>query len=187
MSDRFKVSEPKDSDIVYFPLRMIWRMGEDIDIFELGLQGDALLLLEEFPSNEDAKYVWNLYSQPEKNRWYIDNLRQEMKDSVYSDWEGGHSAQGISHILSAARLLLTIGDYEPIYSQEVTNAICDIALLIYSSDDDPSWCENVPHDEAQEVAFHVVNTIIQLMNHDYFVRTGGTWDLKDGAFNLPGR
>ncbi len=183
--DLFIVREPHGK-LTSFPLRMVWRMGEDVDIFEEGVKGDGELLLQEFPSEEDAERIWGLYVNPEQNRHYVDNLRQEMKDTVYSDWECGHSAQGISHILSVARLLLTIGDYEPVYSQEVTNAICDIALLIFEGDM-PGWCEEVSPDEAEQVAYHVVNTILQLMDHSYFVKTRGTWDLKDRAFNLPGR
>ncbi len=176
--DGFNVREPHGTFVV-FPLRPVWDQGPDM--FRRGTQGDDPLLLEEFSSDENAEYAWNLYANPEQNRWYVDDLREKMKSDVYSDWECGHSATGISHILAAARLLLTIGD-EPIYSQEVTNAICDISLLIYEGDD-AGWCEEVDHAEAQEVAFHVVNTVLQLMDHDYFVRSQHTWNLKDGSFD----
>ncbi len=179
----FIVQEPHGGE-VHFPLRPVW--NQTGSIFVLGCQGTDPLLLEEFSSDKNAEYIWNLYANPDQNRWHVDDLREKMKSSIYSDWECGHSPGGIDNILTAARLLLTVGEHEPIYSQEVVNAICDISLLIYGGDD-PGWCEEVDHGEAQEAAFHVVNTVMHLMDHNYFVKSGGNWDLKDEVFTLKDR
>jgi len=187
--DMFIVREPYGK-LTSFPLRMVWSMGEDVDIFEEGAKGDGELLLQPFPSEEDANRIWKLYSEPEKNRWYVDELREGMKDSIYSDWECGHSRGGIRNILKAARILMTFSNYESEHSQELTNAICDIALLVYEGDA-PDWCEEISQGDnltevnyelGEEAAYHVVNTILQLMDHDYFVKSGGNWNLKEGKF-----
>ncbi len=168
----FIVQEP-DGEEAHFPLRPVWDQAGSI--FVLGLQGDDPLLLEEFSSDENAQYVWDLYTSPEKNRWSIDDLRTKMKRGIYSDWECGWSEKGIRNILKAAVLIL---DEEP---QEIIDAIADIALLIYEGDN-AGWCEEVSEDEAYTTALQTVMAVQQMLDHSYYVKTGGTWDLKNGEF-----
>lgn len=185
--DSFVVKEPHGT-IVYFPYRSVW--NQKGNIFEMGLQKCGEYLLEEFKTQEEAKRVWKIYAEPEKYRWYVDDLRDKLKESVYSDWECGWQEGGIRHILEAARVMMGGISGKSIYSQETINAVCDIALLIFENDS-PGWYEEISqednlteirYDSAQEAAYFVVSTILELMNHDYFVKSTGTWNLKEKKF-----
>ena len=184
--DYFEVVEPY-GETVLFPLTFVRSLGRKMtpeELFEEGAKnvGKVPLLLEEFPSKEEAEKAWNEYAEGQ-NRWYIDSLRERLGKSVYSDWEVGFSENDVKYILKAARLFLTRADGEPIYDEDIINAICDIALNIYSGDS-PGWTEDVEPKVAENVAAAVVMAVEQMLTHSYFVRSGGTWDLRKKQFRV---
>ena len=178
-SNWFFVIEPKGENVC-FPLRPVW--DQTGDIFAIGLIGTDEPLLAEYPSQEYALSEWVKYSQPEKYRWYVDELREKMKKGVYSDWECGYGKNGIKYILSAAKTLLTFGHQELEYPQEVINAICDISLLLFENDM-PEWYEEIEgEDIPEQAAFFVDSAVREILEHNYFVSSTGTWDLLEGKF-----
>ena len=179
--DRFIVIEPK-GQAVEFPLQYVWRLGrKDVNIFKVGYTEDPKrYLLGAYEDEEVAEKQWKAYTQPEKNRWYIDVLRQEHKSNVYSDWECGWSKSDIKYILKAATTRFVING-ELQYPQEFIDAICDIALLIYGNDA-PGWSEEVSPQVAEEAAFVCLAAVEEVLTHNYLVKSGGVWNLLEKKF-----
>lgn len=160
-------------DVVLFPKRPVW----------FGNEVDSEPTLEPFESEEEAKRCWNFHANPDEHRWYIDDVRKSIPDRVYCDWETGWDPSDVRWILKAAKLILTDAEGNPIYPQNIINAICDIALSILS-DDNPGWTKHVSPETAREAATVAVAAVELLMKATYIVKTGCNWNLKDGKFEL---
>jgi hypothetical protein len=175
-NDRFIVQEPY-GELVMFPLRPVWRLGEDIDIFEEGKKKQGELLLEEYESEEEAREEWERYSHPEKYRWYIDELRKKYKSDTYCDWEALFDIPTVT-IQSILKYVSLIRDEE--FDDEFWQAVADLTLMFVAGEGEPEFKRK----NLEEVVAIVAETVKGLLTLDYVVKSGGYWDFEKKAFQI---
>jgi len=192
LPDRYVCIEPK-GETVEFPLTPVWLLGDRADIFEIGksqMHEPYLVppLLEGFASEEEAQREWYRWSHPEKFRWYIDELRSFVyaRKRVYSDWEMFFDEETMNKVVRA--VLLHMKELHSLFKREYPrrffDAIADIALHQTLSLIDENLGDGVLDDEEllQITVITVIDTVFEMLRHDYYVMTEGQWDFEKGTF-----
>jgi len=170
--DRFEVVEPRGKT-VFLPLKPVWRLGRNVDIFADEPVVDEITL-EPYPNEEQAEKEWHVYAHPDENRWYVDKLRDLFGRHIYCDWECGWDTHDLQVFLKAAQDCIDLDG-------EQLTAVLDIAFGIFSGDF-PGWTNDVDEAEAIQIATAIIMTVHDMLSVRYFVKTGGHWNLKEGSF-----
>jgi len=185
--DRFVVIEPSpEHRIVEFPLRAVWRLGEDIDIFEKGKEQKGELLLQKYPSDKEAQTAWDYHAKPEGHRWYVAKLNNKYAKS-YTDYEAmlGVPVKTIQTILDEIHKSLHDKDYlwirDEVYweddTQELLEAVADITLLITAGEGG-----DIETSEDETFVRNTVHIVRDLLLTTYYVKSEAQWDFKNKTF-----
>ena len=171
-SEKYYIVVEPHGGVIAFPLTPIWNQNP-LELFDPETSVQTISTLEEYPSEEEADAQWELYTNPELNRWHFEIIRANNPPTGYADWECGYSEIAIQHMLEVGKIML--GGY----SQDMINAILDISLLLYGGDN-PEWVTEEDKRFRESMAYKVVECVESMLTLAYTVKTGKNWNLEEG-------